>query len=105
MNSNDKLVTKITLLGSNFLSFRVRTAGEEFLIRPRNSNLIQFVLVGLAGEIYSELYGIADIFIALKTLTVTNMIPALTWRPFYQDISFLDLRLSRIIPHESRTIL
>ena len=59
--------------------------------------MIQFVLVGLAGEIYSELYGIADIFIALKTLTVTNMIPALTWRPFYQDISFLDLRSSRQI--------
>ena len=47
VNSNDKLVTKITLLWSNFLSFRVRTAGEEFLIQPRNSNLIQFVLVGL----------------------------------------------------------
>ena len=71
-----------------------------FEIKP----LIQFVLVGLAGEIYSELYGIADIFIALKTLTVTNMIPALTWRPFYQDISFLDLRLFRIIPHESPSL-
>ena len=30
------------------------------------------------------------------------MIPALSERPFYQDISFLDFQLSRTIPHESR---
>ena len=95
---------KLHYWGPTFYHSGFWTAGEEFLIRPRNSNLIQFVLVGLAGEIYSELYGIADIFIALKTLTVTNMIPALTWRPFYQDISFLDLRLFRIIPHESPSL-
>ena len=47
VNSNDKLVTKITLLGSNFLTFGAGAAGEEFLIQPRNSDLIQFVLVGL----------------------------------------------------------
>ena len=30
------------------------------------------------------------------------MIPALSERAFYQDISFLDFQLSRTIPHESR---
>ena len=51
VNSNDKLVTKITLLRPNFLTFggwdAGTAAGEEFLIQPRNSDLIQFVLVGV----------------------------------------------------------
>ena len=56
----------------------------------------------LSSEIYSYFHVGADIFIARKTLTVTNMIPALSERAFYQDISFLDFQLSRTIPHESR---
>ena len=55
----------------------------------------------LSSEIYSYFHVGADIFITRKTLTVTNTIPALSEGAFYQDISFLDLQLSRIIPHES----
>lgn len=56
----------------------------------------------LSSEIYSYFHVGADIFITRKTLTVTNTIPALSEGAFYQDISFLDLQLSGIIPHESQ---
>ena len=66
-------------------------------------NSIKFVLVRFPLKIYSYFHVGSDIFITPKTPSVTNMIPALTERPFYQDISFLDLQLFKIIPHESPT--